>query len=150
MGKSFCSYILLANGEYISRSTVVPIDIADLTSDEMKHSTSKFIDSINLKIGNEKVALNLGYTQCNTIHYDAFGDAITDDDNDVTYNSSETTDNSSRTVNIPIEDTPIEVIEKHLSLEEIDDFIGTNVVIPGRNGIEPVLGTVKRLERFLR
>ena len=147
VGQSFCSYILLANGEYIARSTVVPIDIADLTSDEMKYTTSKFMDSINLKIGNEKVALNLGYTQFDTIYYDVFGDAITDDNNDVPYNSSETTDNSTGTANIPIENTSIEVIEEHLSLEEIDDFIGTNVVIPGRDGIEPVLGIVKRLKR---
>ena len=84
------SNIHLANGEYITRSTVMHIDIIDIASDKMKQSTSKFMDPINLKIGNETFALNLGYTQFNTIYYDTFNDTITDNDNGVPYNSSDT------------------------------------------------------------
>ena len=84
------SNIHLANGEYITRSTVAHIDIVDIASDKMKQSTSKFMNSINLKIGNETFSLNLGYTQFNTIYYDTFNDTVTDNDNGVPYNFSDT------------------------------------------------------------
>ena len=36
VGQSFCAYVLLANAEYVARSSGIPIEIPDFSSDEMK------------------------------------------------------------------------------------------------------------------
>ena len=113
----------------------------------MRQSTSKFMDYVNLKIGNEKFASNLGYTQFDTINHNAFGDPITDDNNDVPHEYKEST-NASPTFDLTsIKDALIHVIDQYLSFEEIDDYPGPNIFVPSCDGIEPVIGLVKRPKR---
>lgn len=57
IGQSFCSYILLDNGEFIARSSVTPVPEADLTTDHMKTQLSKFMINVENKIGNSNVPI---------------------------------------------------------------------------------------------
>ena len=47
---------ILDNAEYIARSTVIPVPEADLDSNELKEQMSKFMNSVNGRIGNDKQA----------------------------------------------------------------------------------------------
>ena len=132
VGQSFCSYILLNNGEFIARSTVIPIPDSDLLSDEMKKDTDNFMTSVNDKIGNHRQPIYDGDNPGH-IYYHAFDDSIDDDANDLPYGDE------------LIDWKTFETDDAYL--ESMDEYIGAEVVVPGRDGSQPVLAKVHRRKR---
>lgn len=51
VGQSFCYWILLSNGEFLARSSVIPIPDEDLESIELKERMAKFSESLHDVIG---------------------------------------------------------------------------------------------------
>ena len=54
VGQAFCPYILTDNGEFITRSSVIPIDEHELNSDHMTKQCNNFMERAEAKIGNSK------------------------------------------------------------------------------------------------
>ena len=52
IGQAFCHYLILSNGQYIARSSVIPIPDHDLTSEDMRQRTKEFTASLEKHIGN--------------------------------------------------------------------------------------------------
>jgi hypothetical protein len=131
IGQSFCSYILLENGTFIARSSVVGIPEHELLEESLVEQTKAFTDSVESKIGNYKQPLfNIHIPK--GIYYNAFGDDMDADDNVLPY-GDELVDQKTSEVN-------------EAYLEALDEYIGVEVVIPGRDA-QPVLATVKKRKR---
>ena len=122
-GQSFCSYILKPNGQFLARSTVVPIPDNNLHTDELKTKTKVFMNCLNELIGNAREPLfNLQDAQ--EIYYTNFGDDPGDDENDLPYG----------TELLDLESS--EMDENYI--EATNECINAQVVIPNKEGI-PVL-----------
>ena len=133
IGQVFCSYLLLQNGHFISRSLVIPISNDELETPHMRDQCSKFMTVVNDKIGNAKEPI---YDPDNPdiIYYDGFFDNAQTDDNEYPYEKE------------ILDEIPDEIDEPYL--DSLDHYIGTKVVIPGNKpGVEPVLATIKRQKR---
>lgn len=131
VGQSMCSYILLDNAHYIARSSVIGIPPEELYSDEMKERTARFMKSVEEKIGNYKQAV-FDEENPNYIYFDAFGDDRDADAPVLPYGDE-------------IVDAKTEEIDSAY-LESLDEYIGAEVVIPGKDGV-PVLTKVKSRKR---
>ena len=131
VGQAFCSYILLDNAEYIARSTVVGIDQHELTTEAMKSETSKFMVSVESVIGNHRVPI-FNHVQPNAIYFDAFSDDHDSDANVLPYGDE-------------LIDVKTETVDEAY-LESLDEYIGSQIVIPNKEAI-PVLATVKKRKR---
>ena len=130
-GQSFCSYIILSNAQYIARSTVIPIPLDELKTDEMRERTSIFMNCLNEKIGNSmQASFNIQNSQ--EIYYTNFGDDVDDDNRDLPY-GIELIDIENEEINEPY-------------LESLDQYINIQVALPNREGI-PVLAKVKKRKR---
>ena len=131
VGQSFCFWILKSNSEFIARSTVIPVPEHDLTSNEMKERRDTFMRSVEARIGNAKQPLfNLADPE--HIYYDAFDDDVNGDD-----------------IYLPYGDELQEMKTEEVNdayLETLDEYIGAEIVIPGRDGL-PVLTKVKKRKR---
>ena len=132
IGQAFCSFILIDNGEYISRSSVIPLTESELHQPETKLQMSKFDEAICEKMGNHRQAIfdpnkpEAIYT--NLFEYDD------DSPNEVPYG------NELR------DEIPHEINEPYIIA--LDEYIGTKVVVPGSTpGVEPVLATIKGRKR---
>ena len=79
VGQSFCSYIIKPDGEFLARSSVVPILDEDLLTDDMKNNMRKFMDNLESKVGNSKEPIYQEDAP-NRIYYDSFDDLYDDDD----------------------------------------------------------------------
>ena len=130
-GQSFCSYILLDNGEFIARSSVIGIQAHDLTSDHMVSETKKFMEKVEKRIGNKKLPIYDGTNPMN-IYYSAFHDDIDADDIDLPY-GDELMDAKETEVN-------------EAYLEALDTYIGAQVIVPERSG-QPILAKVRKRKR---
>ena len=131
VGQSFCFFVLLENGEYIARSTVIPIPEHDLTSNEMKERKEAFMSSVETRIGNAKTPI-FNPDAPNRVYYDAFHDDVTDDDNVLPYGDE--------LLDLKTED----ITDAYL--DSLDDYIGAQIVMPDRDGV-PVLTKVKKRKR---
>ena len=132
IGQSFCSYILLDNGSFIARSSVIGISEAELHEENLKRLCDQFTKSVNEKIGNYKQGA-YNDSQPGEIYYTAFGDQSDEDDNVLPYGAEEQS---------PQFD---EVNQEYL--DSLDNYIGTNVTIPGKNGEPPVIAIIKGRKR---
>jgi hypothetical protein len=131
IGQAFCSYILLDNGEFIARSSVIGILEHDITSAHMIMETKKFMDKVEEKIGNHKLPIYDGANPM-SIYYSAFQDDIDLDDNVLPYGDE------------LIDAKEIEANEAYL--EALDTYIGAQVVVPGRDS-QPILAKVRKRKR---
>ena len=131
VGQSFCSYIILDGGTFIARSSVIGIPEHELHEDELKSQMEEFTKSLESKIGNHKEAL-FQITVPENLYYDAFGDDPSDDDNVLPYGDE-------------LVDAKTDEIDEAY-LEALDEYIGAQVVIPGRDA-QPVLAKVKKRKR---
>ena len=133
VGQAFCSYLLLPNGHIITRSSVIPIADEDLVNDSMKDQCTNFMKQVNEKIGNAKQPI-YDDKEPNRIYFDAFDDSQLEDDSEYVYDQE------------IIEAMPTEIDEPYI--ESLDEYIGTNVIIPGITpGIEPVLAKIRGRKR---
>ena len=131
VGQAFCSYILLDNAEYIARSSVIGIPDHDLESADMNSQISRFMESVEERIGNQKQALYDGNNPGH-IYYAAFQDDVRNDE-----------------VVLPYGDELIDAQEMEINeayIESLDNYIGAKVVIPGKDAV-PVLAEVKKRKR---
>ena len=131
VGQSFCSYIILENGEYIARSSVIGISDHDLNSDHLKNETVTFMTSLSEVIGNHRQPL-FDPVKPSGLYYTAFGDDFNDDDNVLPYGDE-------------LVDSKTETIDQGY-MEALDEYIGAQVVIPGRDSV-PVLSKVIKRKR---
>ena len=133
VGQAFCSYLLLANGQVITRSSVIPIQDEELENDHMREQCSRFMKQVNEKIGNRKQPI-YDNDKPEDIYFTAFNEDKNDDMVEYPYG------------NEIAEAIPEEIDEPYL--ESLDSYIGTKVVIPGTTpGIEPVLATIRARKR---
>ena len=82
--KYFCSYLILDNGEYISRSLVIPIPKSNFNSFDMKERMQTFMKSLEFMIGDYWQPL-YDSTNPNEIYYSFLNDDIEDDNADLPY-----------------------------------------------------------------
>lgn len=128
-----CYNILLANGQHITRSSVIPIPDEDLNDDSIKDKMKTFMDSVTDKIGDHSKAVVRGETVNDDImYYDAFFDSTEDDDTTWPWETEFD--------KLPLAD------QDATTLENLDKYIGANIVLPGRDGQE-VLTVVKGRKR---
>ena len=131
IGQALCSYILLENGEFIARSSVIGIENHDLTSLDMISSCRKFMKSVESKIGNEKVPI-YDASKPDKIYFSAFGEHDDDDDNLLPY-GEEIVDQKESEIN-------------ETYIEALDTYIGAKVVVPGKDSI-PVIANIRNRKR---
>ena len=133
VGQSMCFWILLPNGEFIARSTVIPIPDEDLANITLKDRMNKFTLQLHDSIGDHTTAVVKGETvNDDKIYYDAFFD--TTDDDEITWPWEK-----------ELEELPL-ADETEATLEALDLYIGTQVVLPGNDG-EMVLAKVAGRKR---
>jgi hypothetical protein len=131
VGQSFCHWILLSNGNYIARSSVIPIPDHELDSDDLKRRTNIFMDCVQERIGNTKEPIyNNIYPQ--QIYYDAFDDPVEDDSSQLPYG-------------VEAHEAKLEEVDKEY-MEALDGYINAQVILPDKDGI-PVLTKVKSRKR---
>ena len=133
IGQSFCSYILLENASFITRSSILIIQDDEIITERIKSMCDKFMQSIESKIGNQKQPIfdEMKPTQ---IYHDVLQTDASEDDIALPYGDE------------IIDAIPTEINEKYL--DSLDNYIGTNVVIPGTSeGIEPVIAVIKGRKR---
>ena len=97
----------------------------------MKESTRKFMESVEERIGNYKQPV-YNAIQPDAIYFDAFGDEHDADSNVLPYGDE------------LIDVMPDDVNDAYL--EALDNYIGAEVVVPGKDSI-PVLAKVKKRKR---
>ena len=131
IGQSFCSYLILDNGQFIARSSVVAIPLEDMASHDLKVQMTKFMSNLESKIGNHRIP-EFDPNVPSSIYYDAFGDKFDDDAVDLPYGEE------------ILDMKTTEIDESYL--DSLDEYIGANVVIPGRDAL-PVLAKVKKRKR---
>jgi hypothetical protein len=133
VGQSMCYWILTSNGEYIARSTVIPIPPEDLNSTILKEQMANFTESVHGEIGDHNKAVVKGETITeDDIYFNVFFDDKSDED--ITWPWEK-----------ELEELPL-AEETEASLETLDKYINTNVILPGRDGLE-VLAKVKSRKR---
>ena len=131
VGQSFCSYVILDNAEFIARSSVLPIPDDELLSADMVSQTSRFMQTLEDKIGNHLVP-QFNISSPSSIYYEAFNDPLDSDDNVLPYGDE-------------LIDVKTESVDEAY-LDSLDTYIGTNVVVPGKDGV-PVLAKVRSRKR---
>ena len=123
VGQSMCYNVLLSNGEYIARSTVIPIPDEDLNAASLKEQMAKFSEKLHEEIGDHNKAVIKGeIVSEDNIYHDAFFDTTEDDE--ITWPWEKELEE------IPLAD------ETDSTLEELDQYINANIILPGRDGLE--------------
>ena len=123
-----CFWILLSNGEYLARSTVIPIPDEGLNIASVQEQMSTFTTTLHSTIGNHYKAHVKGETHSeDNVYFDAHYDSPSEDDITWTWDKE-------------LEDIPLHEESKE-SLEELDNYIGTHLVLPTKEGV-PVLSKV--------
>ena len=118
-----CYNVLLSNGNYIARSTVIPIPDEDLNIDSLKAQMEEFTKKLHEEIGDHSKAIVKGQTLSeDDVYYDAFFDTTEDDK--ITWPWEKELEE------LPLKD------ETEATLEELDQYINAHVVLPGRDGLE--------------
>ena len=103
----------------------------ELLSDHMKEETKNFMTSLGSLIGNYREGI-FQPTSLSLIYNDSFGESSDTDDNALTY--------SDKLVN-----AKSETVDK-ASLEVLDNYIGTEIVLAGKDAI-PILDKVNKQKR---
>jgi hypothetical protein len=127
VGQSLCYYILLnEDANYLARSSVVPIPAEDMNSAVIKNKLSDFNQLIEAKIGNSKTAI---YDPENplAIYHENYDDPLNDDDVTHPFESE-------------IQDYQVQDAEAQL--EELDKYIGAQVLVPDAHGEHMVLAKI--------
>jgi hypothetical protein len=133
VGQAMCYNILIDTGRHITRSSVIPIPDEDLNDDSIKQQMKLFTDSVTDKIGDHNKAVVRGETVNDDImYYDAFFDNTTEDDTTWPWETEFD--------ELPLAD------QDATALDDLDKYIGANIILPGRDGQE-VLAVVKGRKR---
>ena len=134
IGQSMCYYVLKSNGEFIARSTVIPVPESDLTSLEMKQQMKEYTDKLHQAIGDHSKAIVNDTVQVDTSNQYNNCLYVDEDDNDITYPWDDTWQD------IPMYD------ETNATQKDLDEYIGAQVTLPDSDGLQ-VLCRVKGRKR---
>ena len=115
------------------RSTVVPIPPEDFELASVRAQINTFTMGVNDKIGNYKHP-RYNPTKKDEIYYTAFDSSPDDDDLYTPYFQ----DHPVTSNDLPITKSPVDLGD------HMDPYIGTNVVVPGQDGTQPVLAKVHK------
>ena len=134
IGQSLCYYVLKSNGEFIARSTVIPVPVEDIQSGELRSQMAEFTTKLHSVIGDHERAV-VG----NNEQFDKsdLGDSCLftpPGEEDITYPWDERWDD------VAMQD------ETSSTQRDLDTYIGAQVVLPGEDGHE-VLCRVKGRKR---
>ena len=134
VGQSMCYYVLKSNGEFVARSTVIPVPNSDLTSIEIQQQMREFTDKLHAAIGDHsKAIIDDTITHDKTkIYEDCL--YIDQGEDDIVYPWDE------EWQDVPLYD------ETEATQKDLDEYIGTQVSLPDSNGVE-VLCRVKGRKR---
>ena len=135
IGQSMCYYVLKSNGEYLARSSVIPIPEADYNSHEIKLQMDTYMKKLNSAIGDHERAVIDDTIEFNH-DIDVYEDCLYLDagDNEITYPWDD------EWSTLPLHDET-EKVQK-----DLDDYIGSQVLLPNAEGVE-VLCRVKGRKR---
>lgn len=132
IGQSMCYYILKSNGEFIARSTVIPVPQSDCQSNDTQDQMKSFTEKLHAAIGDHsRAVIDPDNQVCNESPYD---DALYCDGN------VETAPWDSDYDDQPLRD------ETEQTQADLDKYIGAHVLLPNSDGIE-VLCRVKGRKR---
>ena len=125
-----CYWIILSNGEFIARSTVIPIPDEDLCSDGLKRRTEIFTTNLHLVISSHVTPIE----KDGSLEKDKYVIDLDDGDDGVVFPwESE------------LEDVPL-YDESDKTQEDLNEYIGANVFMPGDDGVE-VLCSIRGRKR---
>ncbi len=133
IGQSMCYYILTSNGQFLARSTVIPIPTEDLDTSLLKERQDMFTRRLHDCIGDHSKAIVNGdviddmNVYRDALYYDAMEDEIT-------YPWDE-----------ELQDLPLHE-DNDDALRDLDKYIGAQVLLPGPDGVE-ILCKVKSRKR---
>ena len=128
-----CFNVLVSTGKFIARSTVIPIPDHDLQSDLIKQQMENFDRLVHNAIGDHnKAIVKEEAINDDEIYYDAFFDPSNDDE--ITWPWEK-----------ELNELPL-TNEDITSLDDLDKYIGANIILPGRYG-EHVLPIAKGRKR---
>jgi hypothetical protein len=134
VGQAMCYWILIENGRYLARSSVIPIPNEELNSEALLEQMTRFDASVHDSIGDYQNAIvREGPLNEATIYYDAVFDNPNDDD--ITYPWD------TELEEIPLQD------QTDASMAQLDEYIGAHIVVPGKNGEGEVLARVHSRKR---
>ena len=139
------SYNLLTYNNKISvivRSTVIPIPKHHYEKNEVKIEMKKFTGKIENAIGSFWQAKFFEVNSPDTIYWTVFGDNYTPDEPSPLWYDNHNNRNDDPSIDRS-KDIPMKVMEEPY-YAELDEYINTQVAIPGVNGEPPVLATVKK------
>ena len=131
-GKSLFWYVLIENGEFIARSSVIAVDPLEIKIDNIVKSTDNFTQSVEGKIGNHRQPI-YDLVAPDRIYFAAFGDQPDEDDRLLPY-GEEIMDQKT----MDIDDS---------YLKQLDAYIGAKLVVPGQDSV-PVLPTIFKRKRY--
>ena len=135
IGQSLCYYVIKLNGEFLARSTVIPIPESDLHSNEIKQQMTEFTNKLHAAISD---------------HEKALVDDSVDLDKTQPYASCLDFDPAEDPVTYPWDENWKEIAlhdETAQSQKELDTYIGAQVLMHNKYGNE-VLCWVKGRKRY--
>ena len=134
VGQSMCYWVLNSGGNYIARSTVIPIPDEDLLSTLLKERMMTFTDSVHDVIGNHRRAIVRGESINETdLYYDTF------------FETGEELEGITYRYDMELKDIPLHEQDNQLQAD-LDEYINAKVLLPNKDGIE-VLCKVKGQKR---
>ena len=107
---------------YIARSTVIPILEEDSISTDMKEQMERFTPSLHDVIGDHHHAI-------------IWGEVINEEDiyHDAFFDNGEELEGITYPWDKDLEDVPL-MDQNNNTMKDLDEYIGTHVVMPGRDG----------------
>ena len=129
-----CYWVLISNGNYIARSTVIPIPDEDTLSTSLKERMAAFTDSVHDVIGNHRWAIVQGESiNEEDLYYDAF------------FETGKELEGITYPYDMELKDIPLHKQDDQMQAD-LDEYINAKVLLPNKDGIE-VLCKVKGRKR---
>ena len=123
-----CWYILRDNAEYLARSSIIAVDGLSKEIFKVREHTDKFTRKLKSNIGNNLIPTFDGINPGN-VYYTSFGTTVEEEMEDLPYGDDFTT-------------LRMENVDNSY-LADLDNLIGVQISLPGRDGI-PLLATFKK------
>ena len=134
IGQSFCYWILLKNGSYIARSSVIPIPSEELGSTVLKEKMDLFTKELEGRIGNhdKHIVKDEKLQNDENLYDDVFHSDANDEKITYPWDSD-------------LKDLPL-YEENESTMKDLDEYIGTQITLMNEEGV-PILAKVKNRKR---
>ena len=127
IGQAMCLFVIIENGEYLARSSVIEVDKLAMQTPELQSQMEKFTSNLQSKIGNDKIPI-FDPGKPDEIYYKPFRENVLEEEVALTYG-----------------DELVDIIDEPY-MEDFDNLIGSQVNLPDKSGI-PLLITAKKRKR---